>query len=118
MKRLLGKSGGDPAVTRLKQSIDCIVSNKQEDGSSPVFIETKLSGQPVVRRRPLEVCSLFFAKMRETSERALSSNSQEPVAVKKCVLAVPAHFTQIQKAESVEAARLGGLEVLEVGFEF
>ena len=59
---------------------------------------------------PIELSAKILKSLRETAERRLNTiSSIPPVPITQAVITVPAYFSQIQKKETLEAAKLAGL---------
>lgn len=99
-KRLIGRRFGSPEVQRMARTVPYrIVEGPHES----VMIE--LGGRLV---SAVEVASYVLRYLRDMAEEALEQR------VKKCVIAVPANFTDAQRSATRVAARLAGLDVVRV----
>jgi Tfp pilus assembly protein PilZ len=97
MKRLIGIKREEPSVAELLQAVSFPTATGT-DGEIWVDLDGK--------RRPLsDMAALVFAAAREQAERQLKR------PVREIVLAVPAGFTDGQRAALRQAAQRGGLEV-------
>jgi molecular chaperone DnaK len=100
LKRILGRRFDDPLVA-------------QHVGSVPYQIEESPDGWAWVRTRkglksPQEILANVLRKMKAAAQAHFGDQ------VGHCVLTVPAHFTQVQKAAAEEVATLAGFQVLRL----
>lgn len=80
------------------------------DGS--IMVQIPLSSdtdseQHFLRLRPLDISSIILQRLRQDAEIFLEL---APGAIKKAVIAHPAYFGYTQRLETLEAARLAGLD--------
>uniref|UniRef100_A0A915CUR2 Heat shock protein 70 n=1 Tax=Ditylenchus dipsaci TaxID=166011 RepID=A0A915CUR2_9BILA len=104
MKRLIGKKIFDENVQKHMKYWPFKVTS---DELSHPLVEVN-SDSMCLLQRPVDISAKVLKKMVETAE--LSTQS----VINKAVITVPAYFNQSQKAETIEAAKLAGLEVLEL----
>jgi molecular chaperone DnaK len=65
--------------------------------------------------RPQEISSQVLQKLIESAEQALNPRSNVArIKVRRAVVTVPAYFSMGQKKETLEAARLAGLEQVQL----
>jgi molecular chaperone DnaK len=100
LKRLLGRSFTDPVVGEQMEAI-------------PYVIEEGPNGEAWVRTRqglvaPQQILAHVLRKLKAAAEAHFGD------VVGHCVLTVPAHFGQAQRAAAQEAATQAGLEVLRL----
>ena len=102
-KRLLGKKFKDRLIQdNLKVWPFNVVANEE---GRPVF-QRKVDDQNVERHRPIEIS----ARVLEKIKKAALDKLKESFTVKKCVVTVPAYFNDEQRAATVEACDIAGLE--------
>lgn len=64
---------------------------------------------------PIDISAKVLKNLRETAERRLNTNSSiEPVPITKAVITVPAYFSQVQKRDTLNAAKNAGLTESEL----
>jgi len=101
VKGLIGKYFHDPQV----QMVQKLVPYKlvQVDDTSEFWVEAQ--GK---KYSPVEISSMVLGKLKETAESSLG----RPVS--KAVITVPAHFTDMQRQATKDAAKLAGLTVQRI----
>uniref|UniRef100_A0A915DPI1 Uncharacterized protein n=1 Tax=Ditylenchus dipsaci TaxID=166011 RepID=A0A915DPI1_9BILA len=105
MKRLLGKKFSDDNVQKHMKYWPFLVKSDDKDGRPIVVVNTNNSS---TKLQPIDISSKVLIKMKETAERVVQKK------VNKAVITVPAYFNQAQKMETIEAAKLAGLQTLEL----
>ena len=103
IKRLLGRKARSQAVRDLDARVGFTIIETRS-GEAAVQIGDRQIRVP-------EVAGILLDQTRRFAEKHLG----EPV--KRCVIAVPAYFNDVQKSAVREAARLGGLEVKKLVHE-
>jgi molecular chaperone DnaK (HSP70) len=103
MKRLIGKCQVDETIQNNKKYWTFEV--KEEDEQPVVEIEQNGKKRLV---KPEEVSALVLEKMKNAAEKVLLKK------VTKAVITVPAYFNQAQKQGTIRAARMAGLEVVNL----
>lgn len=99
-KRLIGRRFSSPEVQRMRQSVPYRILEGQNE---QVMIE--FGGRHV---NVVELSAHILTYLRQMAEEALGRK------VRKCVIAVPANFTDSQRSATRIAARLAGLDVIRV----
>ncbi len=99
-KRLLGRRFGSPEVQRMARTMPYRIL---EGPNESVMVE--LGGRTL---SVVEVASHVLRYLRDMAEEALGGR------VRRCVIAVPANFTDAQRGATRVAARLAGLDVIRV----
>ncbi|MFP3039313.1 MAG: molecular chaperone DnaK [Candidatus Hodgkinia cicadicola] len=100
VKRLMGRRFDDVVVQKDKPLMAYkIVEAKNGDA----WVEAH--GKPY---SPSQISAVILAKMKATAEAYLSSE------VSKAVIAVPAHFNDMQRQATKDAGKIAGLEVLRI----
>ena len=99
-KRLIGRRFRSPEVQRMMRTVPYRIT---EGPNESVMVE--IGGR---RLSVVEVSSAVLRYLRVMAEEALGSR------VRRCVVAVPANFTDSQRAATRVAARLAGLDVIRV----
>ena len=99
-KRLLGRRYGSPQVQRVRETVPYRIV---EGSNETVMIE--LAGRQV---SVVEIAAYILKYLRQMAEEALRER------VRRCVIAVPAGFTDSQRSATRVAARLAGLDVIRV----
>lgn len=61
-------------------------------------------------KRPVEISAMVLANLRETAERRINGiSAADRISITQAVITVPAYFSQVQKKDTLEAAKLAGL---------
>lgn len=121
MKRVIGRDydevfGPGSSLSRLTHYWPFRLVRGDEDrgeASGSIMVEVPLTSGPdsslqLMRRiRPLDVSAMVLRRLREDAEIFLEL---EPGTIKKAVIAHPAYFGVSQRLETLEAARLAGLD--------
>lgn len=63
---------------------------------------------------PIEISAEVLKDLRKTAETRLNLISSVWVPITRAVLTVPAYFSQIQKRETLDAAKLAGFTTTEL----
>ncbi|HSZ50082.1 MAG TPA: molecular chaperone DnaK [Caulobacteraceae bacterium] len=100
IKRLIGRSFGDPMV-------------EKDKGMVPYQIVKGANGDAWVRAHgtdfsPQQISAFILQKMKEAAEAHLGEK------VEKAVITVPAYFNDAQRQATKDAGRIAGLEVLRI----
>jgi molecular chaperone DnaK len=103
VKRLLGRKIGSQAVKDLNARVGFAIV-EGEDGDASIEIRGR-------RYTPAEIAGLLLAQARKFARTTTGR------AVKRCVIAVPAYFSNVQKDAVREAGRIAGLEVVKLVHE-
>lgn len=102
-KRLIGRKFNDPAI--------------QKDIKTWPFKVVDKDGQPIIRVtsngklkdfRPEEISSMILVKMKNIAEEYLGHE------VKDAVVTVPAYFNDSQRASTMDAGKIAGLNILRI----
>ncbi|XP_065210362.1 heat shock 70 kDa protein II-like [Planococcus citri] len=103
VKRLMGRAFDDPTVQADIKHWPFKIVNINDKPK----IETKFQG---ISREycPEEISSMILREMKKTAEAYLGKT------VTKAVITVPAYFNDSQRAATIDAARIAGLEVLRI----
>ncbi len=96
-KRLLGQRFDSPDVQHLLPFLSYVITPTEEGMTSIVLGDHALS--------PTQVSAAVLKKVKALAENALH------VPIEQAVISVPAHFDNIQRQETKEAAEIAGLEV-------
>jgi len=96
VKRLIGRKFDSPEVQEAVQNASYDIRE-----SSDGMVEVEMGGEWF---SPMEVSSIILQVAREVAEAALGES------VSEAVITVPAYFNHAQRAATLEAARLAGLE--------
>lgn len=100
VKRLIGRSYGDPAIQALKQTVSYeIVPGENESAW------VRIGGADYA---PIEIAKVIFADLLNTVHRALGDN------VRKAVVAVPAYYGYRQRQLVKSAAEAAGFQILRI----
>ena len=100
VKRLIGRRYDDPAIESMKRTLPYkIVAAHNGDAWLDV------AGH---QYSPVEVSSIILRKMKESAEAYLESS------VTQAVVTVPAYFNEAQRQATKDAARIAGLEVIQL----
>ena len=102
-KRLIGRDFNDEAVQKDMKTWPFKVLNR---AGQPVIQVT--SGEEVKELRPEEVSSMILVEMKNIAENYLGTE------VKNAVITVPAYFNDSQRASTIDAGTIAGLNVLRV----
>ena len=105
VKRLIGRRFDDPDVQFMVKYWPFDVVN---DGNGKPMIEVQFNGE-TKRFTPEEITSMVLGKLKKTVEAYLGGTP-----VTDAVLTVPAHFGEVQKEATKNAASLAGLNVLHI----
>ena len=100
VKRLIGRRYNSPEVTKMRSSVPYKIFEGRNEAVMVGFGNRKLSA--------VEVSSYVLKYLRQMAEEALGQR------VRKCVISVPANFTDSQRSATRIAARLAGLDVIRV----
>lgn len=101
IKRIIGRRYNDPNV---QQDIQLLSYNVVEDKEMP-RVEVQFNGERKLYA-PEEISSFVLTKMKESAEEYLGKT------VKDAVITVPAHFNDLQRKATIDAAQIAGLNVL------
>ncbi|KAI1690879.1 hsp70 protein [Ditylenchus destructor] len=108
MKRLLGKSFVDENVQKyMKYWPFKVVSSDSNNRNAPPVVQV-ISQNRWIHQRPVDISAKVLRKMKETAELV----ARTPIT--RAVITVPAYFNQNQRLETIEAAKLAGLETMEL----
>jgi molecular chaperone DnaK len=99
-KRLIGRRFSSDEVQR---TVSNVAYRILEGPNESVMVE--LGGE---RRALVEISAFVLKYLRQMAEEALARR------IKRCVIAVPANFTESQRSATRIAARLAGLDVIRV----
>ncbi len=99
-KRLIGRRFSSPEVERMRRTVPYRIL---EGDNEQILVE--LGGRMVT---VVEIASMVLGYLREMAEEALGQKAR------RCVIAVPANFTDAQRSATRIAARLAGLDVIRV----
>ena len=99
-KRLIGRRYSSPEVQKMIETVPYRIVEGRNESVMVSFGNRKISA--------VEVSSYVLKYLRQMSEEALGQR------VRKCVISVPANFTDSQRSATRIAARLAGLEVIRV----
>ena len=103
-KRLLGRKFNDPQVQNEIKSVPYRVEERPDGG---IGIRVNYLDEEHVFS-PEQITAMLFTKLKETSETALQAQ------VNDCVIAVPIFFTNAERMALLDAATIGGLNVLRL----
>ncbi|MEE9385617.1 MAG: Hsp70 family protein [Nannocystaceae bacterium] len=99
-KRLIGRRFGSPQVQRMRR----VVPYRIVEGSNETVM-VELGGRTV---SVVEIAAYILQYLRQMTEEALGQR------VRRCVISVPAGFSDSQRSATRVAARLAGLDVIRV----
>ena len=100
IKRLIGRTMGDPTVKKDKDMVPyAIVEGKNGDA----WVQGRDK-----KYAPSEISAFILQKMKETAENYLGEK------VEKAVITVPAYFNDAQRQATKDAGKIAGLEVLRI----
>jgi molecular chaperone DnaK len=100
IKRLIGRSYGDPMVEKDKGLVPFTIV-KADNGDAWVEARGK-------KYSPSEISAFILQKMKETAESHLGAK------VTQAVITVPAYFNDSQRQATKDAGKIAGLEVLRI----
>jgi len=99
-KRLIGRRFSSPEVTKMIETVPYKIFEGRNESVMVGFGSRKLSA--------VEVSSYVLKYLRQMAEEALGQR------IRKCVISVPANFTDSQRSATRISARLAGLEVIRI----
>ena len=100
IKRLIGRTAGDPMVTKDKELMPYKII-ESENGDAWVEAQGK-------KMSPSEVSAAILQKMKKTAEDYLGES------VTEAVITVPAYFNDAQRQATKDAGKIAGLNVLRL----
>ena len=100
IKRLIGRTFGDPAV---KKDADMVPYEIVKADNNDAWVKGRDKDYA-----PSQISAFILQKMKETAEAFLGEN------VDKAVITVPAYFNDAQRQATKDAGKIAGLEVLRI----
>jgi len=100
IKRLIGRSFEDPAVTK---DMDLVPYQITKADNGDAWVETR--GE---KQSPSQISAFILQKLKETAESFLGET------VTQAVITVPAYFNDAQRQATKDAGKIAGLEVLRI----
>lgn len=102
-KRLIGRDFNDPVIQEDIKTWPFTVLNRN---GKPVIEVTKNGEKKLLT--PEEISSMILIKMKELAENYLGEE------VKNAVVTVPAYFNDAQRASTMDAGKIAGLNILRI----
>lgn len=103
-KRLLGRKYNDPQVQYEQRTLPYRLEQRPDGG---IGIRVQYLDEDHVFS-PEQITAMLFTKLKETSSNALQA------IVNDCVITVPSYFTNAERKALLDAAAIGGLNVLRL----